>query len=205
MQPNLRPNLRVVGGGDAISQRRDFDDLARLTLPRISVERVEAREIPPLLAFAAGEIPALAAAGGAVSRVAERNRDSVWVFRRGVAPVGIYAMLHLSKDGLERLLLGELDTTQPDPRALVASGEAPSAIYKWAVVAPGMASAGICAISRMLQADRYATANLFARPTTMGGERIMASLGFGRVRSGLPDLHRYVRVANRVGHSMAAA
>ncbi len=204
MQPDERAVLRLVRAGDAISQRRDFDRLAAVNQSRISAWRVEPRQIPALLAFAANEIPALSAAAGSVARVAERNRDSIWVFRRGAAPVGIYAMLHLSGEGLERLLLGELDTAVPDPRATVETGGAPAAIYKWAVVAPGTASAGICAISRMLQAPAYASANLFARPTTMGGERIMANLGFRPVRSGLPDLHRYVRHANRVGRAAAA-
>lgn len=204
MHPADRSILRLVGGNDAISQRREFDRLAAVNQSRISAQRVELREIPALLGFAAKEIPALAAAADSVARVAERNRDSVWVFRSGARPVGIYAMLHLSKDGLEGLLLGELDTAAPDAHAMVATGEAPLAIYKWAVVAPGMAAAGICTISRMLQTAGYATANLFARPTTMGGERIMANLGFEKVRSGLPDLHRYVRLANRIERAAAA-
>jgi hypothetical protein len=204
MQPMAGPHLRLIHDGDAIPQRREFDCLGQVSLPRIVAQRVELEEIPELLALAANEIPALAAASTAVARVAARNCDSVWVFRRATTPVGIYAMLHLSKDGLEALLLGELNTSFPEAHCLVPTGEAPAAIYKWAVVAPGMASAGICAISRMLQSDLYANANLFARPTTMGGERIMASLGFRKVRSGLDDLHRYIRLANRTDHLVEA-
>jgi hypothetical protein len=204
MQPMVRPTLRLIDEDDAILQRREFDHLGRLSPTRISVEPIEIKEIPELLAFAANKIPVLSSAVDAVARVATRNRESVWVFRRNGAPVGIYAMLHLSKDGLEALLLGELNTSFPDPGAMVATGEAPMAIYKWAVVAPGMASAGICAVSALLQTARYQTANLFARPTTMGGERIMTNLGFSKVRSGLADLHRYVRLANRVDRLVEA-
>ncbi len=204
MQPMAGPHLRLIHDGDAIPQRREFDDLSRTNVARTSAQRVEIEEIPGLLALAAREIPVLSTAADAVARVSIRNRDSVWVFRRADVPVGIYAMLHLSKDGLEALLLGELNTSFPDSHCMVPTGEAPAAIYKWAVVAPGMASAGICAISRMLQSDLYANANLFARPTTMGGERIMASLGFRKVRSGLDDLHRYIRLANRTDHLVEA-
>lgn len=204
MQLKAGSHLRLIHDGDAIPQRREFDDLGRVNVPRISAQRVEVEEIPELLALAASEIPALSTAADAVARVSTRNRDSVWVFRRAKIPVGIYAMLHLSADGLEALLLGELNTSFPESHCMVPTGEAPAAIYKWAVVAPGMASAGICAISRMLQSDLYAGANLFARPTTMGGERIMAGLGFRKVRSALDDLHRYIRIANRTDHLVEA-
>lgn len=204
MQSATRTTPRLVRDDDAVLQRREFDHLGRVTQSRVTAERVEARDIPDLLAFAANEIPVLSSAAGAVARVATRNRDSVWVFRRNGKTAGVYAMLHLSKDGLESLLLGEFDASFPDPADMVATGDQPAAIYKWAVVAPGLASAGICLISRLLQADRYATANLFARPTTPGGRRIMSNLGFQPVRSGVPDLYRYVRLSNRVNRLVAA-
>jgi hypothetical protein len=53
-------------------------------------------------------------------------------------------------------------------------------------------------MSRMLQADRYASANLYARPTTTAGGTLMSHLGFQPVQSGFPDLQRYVRISNRV-------
>jgi len=204
MQPVARPPLRLVEPAAAVSQRREFDELARRPVSRVTVEPVETDEISDLLAFAAREIPVLSTATAAVTRVVNRNRESVYVFRRGGRPVGIYAMLHLSKDGLEALLLDEFNTAVPDPHCLVATGEPPVAIYKWAVVAPGPAAQGIYRISHLLQADRYATANLFARPTTAGGERIMRNLGFEKVGPAGRDLHRYVRLANRTGHLVEA-
>lgn len=182
---------------DANMQRREFDHLVRIHRPGVRVERVELDEIPDLLSYSASRIPVLASAVEAVARMLTRNRDSAWVIRTAGRTRGVYAMLHLSPEGLEALLLGEFNTSFPDPSLTVPTGEAPAAIYKWAVVAPGMASAGICAISRELQSDRYATANLYARPTTQPGARLMAHLGFRQVRSGYPDLQRYVRIANR--------
>jgi len=197
MALGARPLLRVIEGNDARMHRREFDQLGRLVRPGTTVQPVDFEEVPELLAFAGREIPVLSSAVEAVSRVINRNRDSIWVFKRGGKPVGIYAMLLLSREGLEGLLLGEFNLSFPDPSLMVRTGEAPAAIYKWAVVAPGMASAGICAISHMLQTDRYATANLYARPTTVPGGRLMAHLGFHDVRAGLPDLQRYVRIVNR--------
>ena len=193
----LRPALRIVSGNDALLQRREFDHLGRIDRAGVTVERISADDIPELLAFAARAIPALSSAEEAVARVVNRNRDSAWAFRRGTEAAGVYAMVHLSKEGLEALLLGEFNTSFPDPSLMVKTGEAPAAIYKWAVVAPGMASVGICTISRMLQADRFSTANLYARPATFAGGRLMARVGFLAVRSGFPDLHRYTRIVNR--------
>lgn len=178
-------------------QRREFDHLVRISRPGLVVEPVGQDEIPVLLTFATSQIPVLASAVEAVARVITRNRESAWVFRSEGRTRGVYAMLHLSSEGLEALLLGEFNTSFPDPSLTVRTGESPAAIYKWAVVAPGMASAGICTVSRILQADRYATANLYARPTTAPGSRLMAHLGFRPVHSGYPDLQRYVRIANR--------
>lgn len=196
----LRPVRLPIGPehhDGANMQRREFDHLVRISRPGLAMEPVGHDEIPALLAFATSQIPVLASAVEAVARVITRNSESAWVFRSGGRTRGVYAMLHLSSEGLEALLLGEFNTGFPDPSLTVRTGEAPAAIYKWAVVAPGMASAGICSISRILQADRYATANLYARPTTEPGARLMAHLGFRPVHSGYPDLHRYVRIANR--------
>jgi hypothetical protein len=197
MLPSARPALQVIRGNGAIPQRREFDHLGRLYRPGILAQRVGFDEVPILLGFAAREIPFLSSAIDAVNRVINRNRDGIWVFRRGERAVGVYAMLHLSSEGMEALLLGEFNTTYPDPSLIVNSNEKPAAVYKWAVVAPAMAASGICAMSRLLQADRFATANLYARPMTSRGGKIMAHLGFKGVRSGFPDLQRYVRIINR--------
>ncbi|MEJ8570939.1 hypothetical protein [Microbaculum marinum] len=180
-------------------QRREFDHLGRIHRSGTNVRRVQRAEIGSLLAFAGREIPVLSSAEKVVAKVINRNADSIWVFERGDSAVGIYAMLHLSRDGLEALLLGELNAGDPDPCTLVPTGGTPAAIYKWAVVAPGPAIAGVCAMSRLLQADTFASANLYARPTTPQARPLMAHLGFHDVRSGCPGLQRYVRIANRSG------
>jgi hypothetical protein len=192
-----RPVLRIVRDHAAKTQRREFDHLGRINRPGTVVERVEHSDIPDLLAFAGREIPVLSSACEAVATVVDRNADSVWVFRRGGKAVGIYSMLHLSADGLEALLLGELDASRPNARLMVPTGGAPAAIYKWAVVAPRTAITGICAMSRLLQGENYAAANLYARPTTPQARPLMANLGFEDVRSGCPGLQRYVRIVNR--------
>ncbi len=197
MALSARPHLRLINETIDLTPRREFDQLGRIERAGILAHRVPAREVPDLLSYAAGALPALAAAEETVGRIAERNQDSLWVFRKDLQPVGIYAMLHLSVSGLEALLLGELDTGAPDPCLTVATGETPAGIYKWAVVAPGPAASGICAMSRLMQTDCFARANLFARPATPEGCRLMQRLGFRSVRSGYPDLYRYIRIVNR--------
>ena len=160
-------------------QRREFDHLGRMDRPGTVAKRVDFGEIRELLAFAGREIPVLSSANEAVAKVIDRNRDSVWVFRRDERTVGIYAMLHLSKDGLEALLLGELNASHPDPAMMVRTGGSPAAIYKWAVVAPRAAIMGVCAMSRFLQAENFATANLYA-PVNDCTMRFMLNGGPGR-------------------------
>jgi hypothetical protein len=184
--------------------KREFDTLSQLPTRRVEVEAAPLADIPDLLQRTAVEIPALAASRGAVLRVQERNPESIWAFRRGGTVVGIYAMLLLNTAGLEQLLAGTLAFADPPSDCLSEPHERVAAIYKWAVVARGLAAEGIHAMSRHLQGEPYATANLYARAIGAAAQRLDFNLGFRPIRPG-SDMLVYVRMRNRAHPSPIAA
>jgi hypothetical protein len=184
--------------------KREFDELCHRPVRRVAVGAALVGEIPELVRMAAVEIPSLAASEAAVLRVQEQNPESIWAFRRGTRLVGAYAMLLLNSWGCARLLAGELDCATPPLECLSAPGEVVAAIYKWAVVAPGLATEGVNAMSRYLQGPLYATANLYARSTASPARRLIINVGFQPTRQG-SNLLVYVRMRNRAHVSPLAA
>jgi len=176
----------------------DFDCLRILPRSRMELSRCRRRELPELLAFAQGCI------GGRqlamledVERVLAKNPNSVLSFSKHGKVVGAWAMLLLNSRGIEALLLGEVPLHAPPQDILTDPIEPPSAIYIWAVVAPGLGAEGISHVSGFLQQPLYARANLYTRPATQQGARIMTSTGFLPLTSAPLGLHRYVRHSNR--------
>lgn len=185
--------------------RREFDLLVPLNHVAMTVRPALRSELGCAFDLASERIPALSAALPFVEGVHSHNPDSVLVYCRDDQVVGVYSMLLLSASGLERLLLGELDTSAPDMEAVVAAGEAPAAIYNWAVVAPKLASEGLRHTSVFLRQPLYERANLYARGTTRAARHIMEQGGYQRIGGIHSDLYRYVRMANRHGRLPLAA
>ena len=177
--------------------RREFDLLVPLNHVDVNVRPARHAELPRVFEIATQKIPALSAALPFVEAVFKHNEDSILVYRREEEIVGVYTMLLLSASGLERLLLGELDTSAPDIDALVKAGERPAAIYNWAVVAQKLASEGLRHTSIYLRQPIYRRANLYARGTTKAARHIMEQGGYQRLSGTQSDLYRYVRMANR--------
>jgi hypothetical protein len=189
----------------AFLQRREFDELRTQEARRIIVTPAAIEDLPALLAFTAREIPALAAAEPAVVKVQRHNPNSILAFRRGSETVGAYAMLFLNRSGLEEVLLGELNTADPDLRRLTAPDEPAAGIYFWAVVARGMAIEGLRTVSARLAVPTCATANIYTCPINDEAVRIVTHVGFKPVNSGRAGLHRYVRLCNRASELPLAA
>ncbi len=201
--------MSVLGArGVAPARRPDFDGLADRPAGRIAASPSAAGELGELLRLAVEQIPALSAAGPAVERVWRHNPESIWAFRRGERIVGAYAMLFLNAAGHRRLRAGAFDGANPTLAQLAGPGEPVAAIYKWAVVAPGLAAAGIRIVSRHLSAPPYAAADLYARATTESATRLMLNLGFrpivetdpkllcsGSIRIGLVNLNSRIEAA----------
>ena len=172
---------------------------------RIRIQRVNKHNIEETWNLANQEIPGEIASISTIEQIVTHNPDSVMLIYRDKTIVGFCAMLMLSAQGLEELLIGELKGTGPNFRSLAPKGVAPAAIYFWAAVAPGLVSGGIMQVSRFLRDPLYRHANCYSRPNTPAGENFNTVIGFKPVICGTPGLMRYVRLANRDDELQQAA
>lgn len=198
----MRP-LRSAGA--ARLQRPEFDDLAKFSARRVTASSAGWGELGQLVQLAVEQIPSLSAAGPIVEKVWKYDRESIWAFRRGGEPVGFYAMLYLNQTGLDRLHARQFDGADPSLGWLAAPQEPAAAVYIWAAVAVGMVSEGMRLVSRHLQTERYANADLYALSTTEPATRLLLHQGFLPVPNNDPRLLCYVRQVNRAGHERVAA
>jgi len=195
----------IIKKNDSSSPKREFDSLEPSIKSRIQVRNANPTNLVEACRIGNDEIPGGVASIPLVESVIKNNPDNAFVFFRNDRIVGFYAMLLLTPIGLERLLLGEFNGSCPDPICLSTPNEAPAAIYKWAVVAPGLAADGIKHVSRILRQPKFRNINFFSRPNTEAGVRINLNLGFKPIECGTPSLYRYIRVANRVPNMQQAA
>jgi predicted GNAT family N-acyltransferase len=142
-------------------------------------------QIASLVALAQKSIAGLTTPADVVCRVMSHNPDSVWAIARrsrydaaNPAAEGFFALLMLNDAGMRRLMEGSLNASDPDPALLATQSEKPAGIYLWAVYAPGSLSGGIALVLEKISSPLYADADLYARPMTAGGSRILQATGF---------------------------
>lgn len=121
-----------------------------------------------------------------------RDRDTVFAFLRGRKIIGGAAFLYLNYRGHDALVLDEIDLHDPDPAFLAAPGEKPDAIYLWVIAGAGRSALGH--VAKIFAARRYRSADLYTRPVTDAGIRLMTGLGFQPSLSWSPDLWVYHRL-----------
>ena len=177
--------------------KHEFDLLLPLKMCGLEVVRARDEDLTEVCRLSNSNIPNVSVDTWLVGRVVSHNADNVFVFKKNDVIVGVYAMLLLNPLGLERLLLGEFDGTNPDLMCLAKTGESPAAKYLWGIVGPGVAIDGIRHISEFLQQPKYYNINLFARPVTDAGVRLMSNLGYEPIETAGGGLYRYVRLVNR--------
>jgi predicted GNAT family N-acyltransferase len=161
-------------------------------------------QIDALMDRARLDLPKIA--GNEVVRgVARRNPDSFWAIRRQSAahgedtsaPRGFAAFLMFNQAGIDALIRGALDATNPPAEFLVGQHERPAAIYVWLVHAKGGLTPALGLVMEKLQAPLYRDVDLIARAVTTEGSQFNDSLGFdlGLWWDGqyYPKIHRYRR------------
>ena len=161
----------------------DTENLAK----RIVIFTPSGSQIKSLVALARTSISGLTTPADVVCKVMTHNPDSIWAISRrsrydssdSVAE-GFFALLMLNDAGMQQLIEGTFNASDPDLSLLVAQNEKPAGIYLWAVYAPGNLSGGIALVLEKISSPLYAEANLYARPMTTGGSRILEATGFQR-------------------------
>lgn len=161
----------------------EFDtvNLAR----RVVIFTPSADQINSLVVLAQKSIAGLTTPASVVSKVLSHNPDSVWAIARrtrvgpvDLVPEGFFALLMLNEAGMKQLIDGTLNASDPDLAFLARQNERPAGIYLWAVHAPGSLSGGIALVLEKISSPLYADADLYARPLTSGGNRILEATGF---------------------------
>lgn len=143
----------------------------------------EISEIRLLHSLLLAEISPEAGTFETMVQVFAHNRDAFWLIEhlasKSEAPrtIGFYAFLPLNADGREALETHKLDTANPPLSMLTPFGEAPAALYVWAVVARRLLRSLMPAIARAL-GSLYTDAPIFARVVTEDGRKAGVGTGF---------------------------
>ena len=129
----------------------------------------------------------------AIRRVFASNPETILALTGSRGLAGGFAFLYLNALGLERLMGGALSIADPDLECLAAQGEAPAALYAWAMYLPGPAVAAMGNVMQFARRPGFAKADLYARPGTLKGARFMERTGFEPVADRHLELFVYRR------------
>ena len=177
-----------------ISTRHELDFLEAFS--DIDASPAQPHELPAMIALARAAVPGVAVETATVERVYRQHPQGLFPFRCSGRIAGGMAFLFLNEDGLDRLLLDELDFSDPDPAVLTPPGETPAALYVWALAARGRAAGGIANVSVYLRREPFALADYYAQPSTAQGLRALQQLGFESTNSFQRSLWTYRRHRN---------
>lgn len=181
----------------AKKQHKDFDTLRPTS--RLYVRPAEIGDLAETATFAVAQLQLLKLADlGIYESLSRFDQDMIQIFVRHGAIVGVYAMLFLNSEGLCAMLAGKFDTHVPNKSFLATPPEEPAGIYNWFTACPGLAAAGFGNVAEILTRERFSRADLYARPASDAGRRIMKELGYRRIECATDDLFRYVRRVNRI-------
>jgi predicted GNAT family N-acyltransferase len=151
---------------------------------RTVIFTVDASGIASLMDAARKDIPGLTS-NSIVQAVANHNPDVFWAIAKKdhfdiASPKGegFLAVLPLTREGMRRLLDGRLDTRNPELCYVARQSERPAGIYVWAIHAKGTLAAAIPLVLQKISSPLYRGVNLYSRPITKGGLRVLEPLGF---------------------------
>jgi hypothetical protein len=127
-----------------------------------------------------------------MSKVFAYNRDSFWLIEH-LSPsgearniIGFYSFLPLNSEGRAALEARTLDTANPPLSSLAPFGEAPAALYIWAIVARRLTRRLMPSIARAMGL-LYADAPIFACVATEDGRKAGIGTGFS-TSAGAPEI-----------------
>ncbi len=180
----IRKSARENASGSR-STAHSLDRMTALQLARRTVIfSVGAAGIASLMDRAREDIPGLTA-NEIFQAAANHNPDIFWAIARKdrfdisePKGEGFLAVLPLTHDGMRRLIDGRLDTKNPELCYVARQSERPAGIYVWAIHARGILAAAIPLVLEKISSPLYRGVNLYSRPITKGGLRVLEPLGF---------------------------
>jgi predicted GNAT family N-acyltransferase len=201
--------IRKTAGGRTSQDRAPTFSLDRMTALQLArrtlIFNVDSASIGSLVDAAREDIPGLTS-NEMFQTMANHNPDTFWAIARRdrfniASPKGegFLAVLPLTHEGTRRLIDGRLNTKKPELCYVARQSERPAGIYVWAIHAKGMIAAGIPLVLEKFSAPLYRGVNIYSRPVTKGGMRVLEPLGFspGAHYDGLytPKLQMFDRAA----------
>jgi len=180
--------IRKTAGKEASEGRSAAYSLDRMTALQLArrtvIFTVDADGIASLVDAARQDIPGLTS-NHMFQTVANHNPDTFWAIARrdrfNVASPkgeGFLAVLPLTHEGTRRLIDGRLDTRNPELCYVARQSERPAGIYVWAIHAKGTIAAAIPLVLQKFSTPLYRGVNIYSRPVTKEGLRVLEPLGF---------------------------
>jgi hypothetical protein len=183
--------------------KHDFDMLPRSA--DIDVQPARHSELSALADMANRLVPGVQITELDLRRYFMFDPRSILTFSRKEKLLGAVAFLYLNSRGHDALILNCMNLTHPDFELLAGRSDDVSAIYVWAIAGHGRAMAGLGNVSTHLSETRFASANLYAQPSSADGRNLMIALGFELIPSHQHELWRYERPWNRFPSNMPAS
>ena len=178
-----------------IVARRDFDFVPRRA--EVDVAPPNSSDFSALAEMANAKIPEVSISAEFLQAFSTRDRDSILAFRHRNKVVGGVAFLFLNETGLDDLLLGQFDFANPTERVLAKPIEDVAAIYTWATALDGRGILGLGNVAEHLSKRRFRFADLYGRPNTEDGRRLVQSVGFKPIAAFQDNLWIYERALKR--------
>jgi predicted GNAT family N-acyltransferase len=180
--------IRKSARENASSSRSTAHSLDRMTSLQLArrtvIFTVDAAGIASLMDRARDDIPGLTTSK-IFQAAANHNPDIFWAIARKdrfdisePKGEGFLAVLPLTHEGMRRLIDGRLDTKNPELCYVARQSERPAGIYVWAIHAKGILAAAIPLVLQKISSPLYRGVNLYSRPITKGGLRVLEPLGF---------------------------
>ncbi len=180
--------IRKSAREHAPGSRSTAHSLARMTSLQVArrtvIFTVDAAAIATLMDRARADIPGLTKCEIFQAAV-NHNPDIFWAIARkdrfdinDPKGEGFLAVLPLNHEGMRRLIDGRLNTKDPELCYVARQSERPAGIYVWAIHAKGTLAAAIPLVLQKISSPLYQGVNLYSRPITKGGLRVLEPLGF---------------------------
>ncbi len=121
------------------------------------------------------------ASNDTVSAILQRHPKAIQVAEDGSNPGaarGLTALLPLNAYGLNAVLDGTFDGSQPDPDWLISPGQQPEAIYVWLIYMPGSFGRLLATFASALEPYLKTPVPIFSKATNPHSERLQKSSGF---------------------------
>lgn len=147
--------------------------------------------------MANAKIPEVSISAEFLQTFSTRDRESILAFRHRDKVVGGVAFLFLNETGLDDLLLGQFDFANPTERVLARPIDDVTAIYTWATALDGRGILGLGNVAEHLSKRRFRFADLYGRPNTEDGRRLVQSVGFKPIAAFQDNLWIYERAWKR--------